>query len=85
MKEILYTEKKGIIRNFSIILSEFPPRYGVLIHGYALIGKRKEEEWLSCDWILRQYSQDEAKARRLYQAFVEEGLMQILKISDKCA
>jgi len=38
------------------------------------IGKREREEWLSCSWILRRYSEDELKARRSYQSFVEEGL-----------
>ena len=35
---------------------------------------RKKNGWLSCEWILGQYSKEEAKARRLYKAFVEEGL-----------
>jgi len=38
------------------------------------IGKREREKWLNCNWILRRYSKDELKARRSYQAFVEEGL-----------
>jgi hypothetical protein len=38
------------------------------------IGRRKKKEWLTCDWILEQYSSDRAKAKRLYKKFVEEGL-----------
>ncbi|MCD6571407.1 MAG: transposase, partial [Deltaproteobacteria bacterium] len=37
------------------------------------IGKGKKKTWLTCEWILGQYSKDKAKARRLYRAFVEEG------------
>ncbi|MGH7800543.1 MAG: hypothetical protein ACREOW_07930, partial [Thermodesulfobacteriota bacterium] len=38
------------------------------------IGSGKKNKWLSCDWILGQYSRDEAKAKKLYKGFVEEGL-----------
>ncbi len=38
------------------------------------IGKKKKNEWLTCDWILGQYSTNEAKARSLYKEFVEAGL-----------
>ncbi len=37
------------------------------------IGKGKKKTWLTCEWILGQYSKDKAKARRLYRAFVDEG------------
>ncbi len=35
------------------------------------IRKRKNKEWLNCDWILGQYSEEKAKAKRLYKKFVE--------------
>lgn len=38
------------------------------------IGKAKKKGWLTCDWILGQYSREGVKARRLYKAFTEEGL-----------
>lgn len=38
------------------------------------IGRGKKKGWLTCDWILGQYSIDEAKARGLYKAFIDEGL-----------
>ena len=38
------------------------------------IRRDKKNKWLTSDWILGQYSRDEAKARRLYKAFVDEGL-----------
>lgn len=38
------------------------------------IGRGKKKGWLTCDWIRGQYSRDEAKARRLYKAFIDEGL-----------
>lgn len=38
------------------------------------IGKGKKERWLTCDWILKQYSEDEVQAKRLYKAFVDKGL-----------
>ena len=34
----------------------------------------KEGMAITCDWILGQYSIDEAKARGLYKAFIDEGL-----------
>jgi hypothetical protein len=39
----------------------------------AYIGRRKEG-WLTCDWILGQYSRDKANAKTLYRAFINEGL-----------
>ncbi len=38
------------------------------------IGREKKNKWLTSEWILGRYSRDEAKARRLYKAFVDEGL-----------
>lgn len=38
------------------------------------IGRGKKNGWLGCDWILGQYSKEEAKAKKLYKGFVEEGL-----------
>ena len=38
------------------------------------IGRGKKNKWLGCDWILGQYSKEEAKAEKLYKGFVEEGL-----------
>lgn len=38
------------------------------------IGKRQGKGWLTCDWMLGQYSRDKSKAMRLYKAFVEEGI-----------
>ncbi len=38
------------------------------------IRRDKKNTWLTTDWILGQYSRDEAKARRFYKAFVNEGL-----------
>lgn len=38
------------------------------------IGRGKRSKWLTSDWILGQYSRDDEKARRLYKAFVDEGL-----------
>jgi REP element-mobilizing transposase RayT len=38
------------------------------------IGRVKKKEWLTHDWILRQYNRNEAKARSLYKKFLEEGV-----------
>lgn len=38
------------------------------------IGKAEKKGWLTCDWILGQYSREEVKARRLYKTFTDEGL-----------
>ncbi|OGW38621.1 MAG: hypothetical protein A2Y97_05770 [Nitrospirae bacterium RBG_13_39_12] len=38
------------------------------------IGREKKNKWLTSEWILGQYSREEAKAKRLYKAFVDEGL-----------
>lgn len=38
------------------------------------IGREKKNKWLTSEWILGRYSRGEAKARRLYKAFVDEGL-----------
>ena len=38
------------------------------------IGRGKKNGWLGCDWILGQYSNEEARAKKLYKGFVEEGL-----------
>jgi REP element-mobilizing transposase RayT len=37
-------------------------------------GKRKKSAWLTTEWVHGQFSKDESKARRLYRAFVDEGL-----------
>jgi hypothetical protein len=38
------------------------------------VGKGNKSAWVSTEWILGQFSKDEAKARRLYRVFVDEGL-----------
>lgn len=40
----------------------------------AYIGNSERKDWLTCDWTLKQFSEDKVKARRLYKAFVDEGL-----------
>ncbi len=37
------------------------------------IGERKGGGWLTCDWILEQFSTDTRQAKRLYKDFVDEG------------
>lgn len=54
-------------------MAEKPEQYKWSSHP-AYIGRRQRPEWLTCDWILRQYSKGEAEARRRYRAFVEEGM-----------
>lgn len=38
------------------------------------IGTRKREAWLTREWVLGQFSQNETSARRRYKKFVEEGM-----------
>ncbi len=38
------------------------------------IGTRKREAWLTREWVLAQFSENEASARRRYKKFVEEGI-----------
>lgn len=40
----------------------------------AYIGRGKENKWLTCSWVLGQYSSDKGKARRQYNAYIGEGL-----------
>lgn len=40
----------------------------------AYIEDIKSKKWLTCDWVLRQYSEDLAEARKLYKSFVDQGL-----------
>ncbi|MCL5023460.1 MAG: hypothetical protein M1497_08875 [Nitrospirae bacterium] len=37
-------------------------------------GKGEKSGWLTTEWILGQFSKDEANSRRLYRTFVDEGL-----------
>ncbi|MCI0468583.1 MAG: transposase, partial [Nitrospirae bacterium] len=50
-----------------------PEEYGWSSYS-EYIGREKKNKWLESDWILGQYSKDEARARKQYKAFVEEGL-----------
>jgi len=38
------------------------------------IGEQKRSLWLTCDWILRQFSKDADEAKKLYQEFAREGM-----------
>lgn len=40
----------------------------------AYAGKAAHKQWLTRNWLLDRFSNDEAEARRLYKAFVNEGL-----------
>jgi len=37
-------------------------------------GIQQKSDWLTCDWILGQFSKYEARAKRLYKRFVDEGM-----------
>jgi putative transposase len=38
------------------------------------IGKRKRRGWLTCDWVLEQFSKNATRARRGYKEFVEDAV-----------
>lgn len=41
------------------------------------IGKRHPTGWLTCGWVLEQFANDLAQARRLYRRFVEEAVEEL--------
>ncbi len=74
-------EKERYLLSISRYLHLNPVRAGVVKRpeeyiwsSYPAYTGRRKEGWLTCDWILGQYSRDEARAKRLYRAFINEGL-----------
>jgi len=78
----LLIEKEGYLLAVSRYIHLNPVRAGIVEKPEKYrwssypeyVRKRTKKGWLEDRWILRQYSEDLAQARKLYKRFVEEGI-----------